>query len=284
MKKSLLFLLMASFVCFTACSDDDDNDNVTPEDKSAERMGILTDGMTKAWKISEMSIDGQDVEISDCYQDEWFLFNSHGIAHFVNGEVDCNETDFHQTDEFTFEFVDYGDNIILDEMLNPVDKKDTMHIISLTSTMFNYWDHDFADAKVSTNMKLVPVVTDINTTIPENLAGVSSKLWKFNKYFYNDNEIEITETMADEMLLFNRDGSGRYIFGEMKKGDETDTMNNDHFTFEFMDNMIIVHDMHNSALDTMHIVTLEANKLIYEDYDYGDSSESSQRVELIPVY
>jgi len=89
-----------------------------------------------------------------------------------------------------------------------------------------------------------PQPTSINLNY---FHGGLTKTWRLAEYYVNGVNYPVPEWAADNVLVFNRDGSGMWIFGEVDK-DPTDTIKCDHFTWTFSMDSLTIYD-HNSSPD-----------------------------------
>lgn len=98
-----------------------------------------------------------------------------------------------------------------------------------------------------------------------------TKIWKMSEYYYDGQQFTIPEWAADNLIIFNYDGTGGTIYGEIDKT-EDDTLRCDMGKWKLEGDSIVFTEHFTNDEDgqfTINLLTLTNNTFSYQKNDNG---------------
>lgn len=133
--------------------------SVYPNPYASTRNKALTNGMSKLWKVTEMTRDGAAFPLPAHRQDDMWLFNTNGTGMFLKGEQQELPGDLTNNDSFTWQFTDGETKLDLEAFETGATEVSDRNIIELTADKFVYEATLLSGGKLSLfRVTAVPVV------------------------------------------------------------------------------------------------------------------------------
>ena len=243
---------------------------------------FLTANGTKAWRFVSATRNGQPFDITDCLADELLVFNTDGTGFLLFGETDCNPESTLNNDFFNWAFFNDNQSISSTGHHEIGGTNEELDIVELTENRFVYTDVEMRDGveEIST-YTLEPAVMNIDPSIPFALANGHSKLWKFSSVSAGGTDIPISECQSDELVLYNADGTGHFVFGETDC-DPGETVESDFFRYSISEDggTVIGTELNSPDGDTETLTVLDLTDSIFR-YSSMEPGPDGTEIELV---
>lgn len=232
--KNLFFI--TSIILFAVFIKSCKDNVIEPQEKW--NLKYLHYSYTKIWKITELHINGVQIPVPDWLDANRFTFNYDGSGIIAAGEVDIHPQDTMRCDFISWNL--YGDVLELKNCFSldldgVFDETVRFKVNTLSENLIVLSTDSSFGQKYKYH--LVPTVVPNPNASTKNkfLTNGLSKIWKLEEEYLDGKKLEIQEWKADDLIIFNTDGTANFYLGEISSiiGDTT---NNDHLNWEFADN------------------------------------------------
>jgi hypothetical protein len=244
-------------------------------------MQDMHGGLTKAWRYAAVTSDfNPEGGIPISGSDDIFIVNRDGTAMVARGEIDAAPTDTIKVDFYNWT-VD-GDKLTMGNLAQGnIEAK----ITTLNEGLLVY---EMTVQGFLVKFVFVPVVYPNPFASAKNkaLTNGMSKLWQVTSMTRDGAAFPIPAHRQDDMWLFNTNGGGMFLKGEVQAvpGDLT---NNDSFIWQFTDSEtkldIEAFEHGSTEVSDRNIIELTPDRFVYEATMLVDGVVSLFRMTAVPV-